>query len=60
MYIERINYLNLRMLLEYIFKDLWGEQSVKEASNRQKTIIPSYLPAAGYEEFESICFASVA
>ena len=46
------------MLLEYIFKDLWGEQSVKEASNQQKTIIPSYLP--GYEEFENICFASVA
>ena len=45
------------MLLEYIYKDYWGQQSAKEASNQQN-YIPSYSP--GYGEFKKVCFVSIA
>jgi len=45
------------MLLENIYKDWWGQESVKEASNQQK-LFTIYLP--GHKEFENLCFVYVA
>ena len=42
------------MLLENIYKDWWGQQSVKEASN----YVPSNPPV--YGEFKNLCFVSIA
>ena len=43
------------MLLENIYKDWWGQQSVKEASNQQKkNYTPPYSP--GYGEFKNLPF----
>ena len=47
------------MLQENIYRDWWGQQSAKKASNQQKKIyIPSYLP--GQVKFKNHCFVSIA
>ena len=46
--------MKLRILPENIYKDWWGQQSAKEASN----YVPYNLP--GYGEFENLCFVFVA
>jgi len=47
--------VKLRLLLEDIEKDRWGQQSAK--TNQQKLYT---ISIADYGEFENLCFVSIA